>query len=136
MWFFGVKPGSTVRLLQSGRGPAALSASSGPSGSSRGAAGGGAEAEAGAGLDGEPAAGSGARERAGSGAGSGSGADGAAAAAAAAEPPVELVVSSAFLHQTERNTDVTLNSATVLTIQRKILIFHREKLPQHKEHNI
>lgn len=111
MWFFGVKPGSTVRLLQSGRGPAALSASSGPSGSSRGAAGGGAEAEAeaGAGLDGEPAAGSGARERAGSGAGSGSGADD----AAAAEPPVELAVSSAFLHQTERNTDVTLNPATV-----------------------
>lgn len=96
MWFFGVKPGSTVRLLQSGRGPAALSAASGPSGSSRGAAGGGAVVEAGAGLDGQPAAGSGARERAGSGAGSGSGADD-AAVAAAAEPPVELVVSSAFL---------------------------------------
>lgn len=98
-------------VLQSGRGPAApaaLSVSSGPSGSSRGAAGGGAAAAAGAGPDVEPAAGSGGRERAGSGCGADD------AAAAAAERRVELVVSSAFLqHRESVSTRCTLNSETV-----------------------
>ncbi len=75
-----------------GQSEEALSVSSDPSGSSPGAG-----AGAGPGVE-RPAAGSG--ERTGSGAGSGAG-----SAAAAADWLVELVVSSEYLHQTDRQRE-------------------------------
>lgn len=88
---------------------AALSVSSDPSGSSRGAAGGGAAAAAGAEPGVEPAAGSGGRERAGSGCGAG--------AAAAADWLVELVVSSAYLHETERERLFSITQRQITTLE-------------------
>lgn len=114
-----MKPRSTLRLEQTEEGvegggggsfsrAAALSVSSDPSGSSRGAAGGGAAAAAGAEPGVEPAAGSGGRERAGSGCGAG---------AAAADWLVELVVSSAYLHETERERLFSITERQITTLE-------------------